>query len=317
LKIIAEKDSAKFWVLWTTSSIVGLYAVPTYLYTFVSLALLIFFAAIYQDNRSKINRLLISGVIVSISVFILYLPIIVFSSAEWVTSNGSVRPIGRMRIIEELLVPHIAATFNYFFSFGFGWLVAIGLVVINYFFFQNKHLVNAVIFIIVIPFLLLIIHSVVFPERAWHYQIASISFLLGMVFYSIEDKLKFRNSLVMIFSVIILLLGILNFNYRINSQEKLAFEAETLSKTIYQRDIKSVYVNFDLIDVDVQYYFTVKNKKYKVYRAHINGELSNNELHNYDLVILKKGGTNQIELKNYERITDNQEFDAYLRIQEK
>ncbi len=317
LKIIAEKDSARFWVLWIISSIVGLYAVPIYLYPFVSLALLIFLAAVYQGNLSKIKRLFISGIIVSISVFFLYLPVIIFSSVESVTSNKYVRPSGRMRVIEELFLPLTVEAFNYFFSFGFGWLMIIGLIVINYFFFQNKRLLSGVVFIFIIPFLLQIIHSVILPSRAWLFQIAGISLMIGMIFYSFENKLKFRNLTVMVFSVIILLLGILNFNYKINSEEKLAFEAETLSETICPLDIKSVYVNYDLIEVHLLYNFTVKNKKYDVYRAHVKGELSNDQLNNYDLVVLKKGSANQFELKNYERISDNQEFDAYLRIRVK
>ncbi len=211
------------------------------------------------------------------------------------------------------LLPHFATTFNYFLSSEWSWLIIISLIVINYLFSEYKWLVKTIGFFILIPFLLLVIHHVMPSSRIWFYQIASVSLLIAITVSLIIKRIKFPKLLAMFLAIVILLLGILNFNQRIKADEHLAFNAEVLATIVSQKELKSVYVNYDLMDVYSQYYFTINNKKYNVYRAHSKGELENEKLNEFDLIIIKKGTGNDIKLEDYEVILENPDFVAYLR----
>lgn len=313
-RIIAEKRTVRFWYLWSLSGIIGLYSIPVYFYPFVSTCLIIFIVAIYQKDFAKVKLLLINGTIVTVSVIFLYLPIFIVSSVSSVTSNRIVRPGVESDLdMTTSLLPHFTTTFNYFLSSEWSWLIIISLIVINYLFSEYKWLVKTIGFFILIPFLLLVIHHVMPVPRIWFYQIASVSLLIAITVSLIIKRIKFPKLLAMFLAIVILLLGILNFNQRIKVDEHLALNAEELSKIISQRDIKSVYVNYDLIEVYSQYYFTVNHKKYNVYRAHVKGELENEKLNEFELVIIKNGTRNDIKLEDYDVILENPDFVAYLR----
>ena len=313
-RIIAEKSTVGSWFLWSLSGIIGIYSIPVYFYPFVSTCLIIFIVAIYQKDFAKFKLLLINGTIVTALVLFLYFPVFIVNSVGSVTSNHFIRPgVDSDLDMTTGLLPYFAATFNYFLSSEWSWLIIISLIVINYFFSDYKWLVNTVGFFILIPFLLIVIHHVIPGSRVWFYQIASVSLLIAITVSIIIKRIKFPKLLIMFLAVVILMLGILNFNRRIETDEHLAIEAQVLSKIISRREIKSVYVNYDLMDVYSQYYFAVANKKYNVYRAHIKGEIENEKLNEFDLVIIKKGTRNDVKLADYDLILENPDFVAYLR----
>lgn len=312
-RIIAEKRTVRFWYLWSLSGIIGLYSIPVYFYPFVSTCLIIFIAAVYQKEFAKIKLLLINGTIVTISVIFLYLPIFIINSVSSVTSNQYIRPAISDLDMTTGLLPHFATTFNYFLSSKWGWLIIISLIVINYSFSEYKWLVNIIGGFILIPFLLLVIHHVIPASRVWFYQIASISLLIAITVSLIIKRIKFPKLLAMFLAIIILLLGILNFNQRVKPHQPLAFDAEVLATIVSQKELKSVYVNYDLMDVYSLYYFTINNKNYNLYRANFQGELENEKLNEFDLIIIKKGSRNDIKLEDYDVILENPDFAAYLR----
>jgi len=97
LGIIYKKDSLNNWVWFGVCSILGFYTMPSFLYPFLTLNLLIL---IY--NRPNIRRQFVTNAIVTMITVILYLPIVVVNGLNALTNNTYVKSIDRGEVIRKL-----------------------------------------------------------------------------------------------------------------------------------------------------------------------------------------------------------------------
>jgi len=74
--------------------------------------------------------------------------------------------------------------------------------------------------------------------------------------------------------------------------------------------INSFYINDDLIDMPIEYYFEINKIPYQIHRAHIQGELdiSQSEFQYY---ILKKDSYDATKFAKFNLIIENGFFDVY------
>ncbi len=97
LGIINNRDNVDNWVWFGVSSILGFYTMPSFLYPFLTLNLIIL---VY--NRPNLKKQFITNAIVSIVTVILYLPVIIVNGLAALTSNPWVKPIDRAEVINRL-----------------------------------------------------------------------------------------------------------------------------------------------------------------------------------------------------------------------
>jgi hypothetical protein len=84
-------SSADFFWLWVSTTL-GFYTIPIFLYPFVSLLLFITLQLIIQQKYTFFKPLLVTCIAIVSSVFVLYLPVIVFNGWRALVDNSWVAP---------------------------------------------------------------------------------------------------------------------------------------------------------------------------------------------------------------------------------
>jgi hypothetical protein len=177
-KISGDSHNRKFWFYLLVSSIGGLYTIPTFLYPFLmgNLFLVITFRKITKEQ-------LVSGLIVSFVVFCLYLPIIVVNGVHSLLDNPYVAPISRLDVVKG-----IPSLFYYTIMniSGLPTIVIVAVICVGFYTilyrYKDKNRYYFPLIFIVSP-ILLILHSVLPPDRTFNYFNSIFSFYIGVVFY--------------------------------------------------------------------------------------------------------------------------------------
>lgn len=171
-KILLNNGGHRHWIIFAISNILGFFTMPSYLYPYIILNIIIL---IY--NNSHYKNLFIYNSITLISVLILYTPVFMFEGIESVINNTTVNPISRLIVIKELPV-HLLTTFfeitgyESIFSLIFFFLSSCTLIIS-----KNKyHKVISLVFILA-PFVLLFTHSVLGFSRLFNYYAFVIIFI--------------------------------------------------------------------------------------------------------------------------------------------
>ena len=95
--IIRKNDNIENWIWFGISSILGFYTIPSFLYPFITLNLVIL---LY--NRPNRCWQFITNAIVTIITIALYLPVIIVNGLDALTNNPWVKPIDRNVVISGM-----------------------------------------------------------------------------------------------------------------------------------------------------------------------------------------------------------------------
>jgi len=309
LKIMSDSENRLNWFAWIVSSVLGFYSIPIYLFPFVSLTLLLFINIIWQANYKRFLELFLSGSIVTTIVIILYTPIFFISGIGSVTSNKFVIVHDRVEMSGSLFF-YFQKTFDYFIGIPYGWLILSVATLLAVFFYTTRKLGLVVLYLFLIPFILLFIHSVATGERTWFYQITTISLLVVIIICAVKKQVWFSNQVAYLFLILIFSYGILTFSYQVRHIEGLDIEAHKLFLEMQNHKINSFYINDDLIDMPIEYYFEINKIPYQIHRAHIQGELDISQS-KFQYYILKKDSYDVTKFAKFNLIIENGFFDVY------
>ena len=119
--IIRKNDNIENWIWFGISSILGFYTIPSFLYPFITLNLVIL---LY--NRPNWRRQFITNAIVTIITIALYLPVIIVNGLDALTNNPWVKPIDRNVVISGM-PSFLKVTLNELTQFPW-WFVMLMLV---------------------------------------------------------------------------------------------------------------------------------------------------------------------------------------------
>ncbi|UOG72750.1 hypothetical protein MTX78_11495 [Hymenobacter tibetensis] len=75
------------WVLFVTSSILGFYTIPTFLYPFLALSSGLLVGLVWQRRWLEIGHLVLAGSIVGLTTLLLYLPVLCVSGVQQLVGN--------------------------------------------------------------------------------------------------------------------------------------------------------------------------------------------------------------------------------------
>lgn len=252
-----EKCKNENWMIFTVSSILGFYTMPSFLYPYLTINLLIFI----NDYRN-IKRQIIFNLFILLGVLTLYMPIIIHQGMEVLTNNPFVRPQSRLWVISELpgfsfqTIKEIFGVSPYVVLLFFLLSVIVSIKERN-----KESLILWSVFLLV-PLILLIVHSVIpFPRTFVYYGFVFV-FLIAVSFRKYIDRISLKVFLPCL--IIIQIFGFVNFKLNICEYETFNIYYKEVNDKIIEAD-KTYYVlsqyNCDL------HRFELFNKGYDINKA--------------------------------------------------
>lgn len=225
LGIIRKNDSLENWVWFGVSSILGFYTIPSFLYPFLTLNLIIL---IY--NLPNIKRQVITNLTVAVSTIILYLPIIIVNGLQALTGNKWVKSIDRGEVLDKL-PDFFKSTLNELSQFPW-WFVLILLLpslvyaVIS----RQKFLAGIFIIFLLSPFTFLLAQSVIPFPRTFAYYGFILPFLAIAGFSTCAEKIPVK---ALTFILMVMQLGLLyQFSRKIYPYEERDPQLNMTSKKL-------------------------------------------------------------------------------------
>lgn len=244
--IIHKGNRKKDWMFFAISGILGCYAVPSFLYPFATLNLLILIYN-YRNLKSQI----VWNVVTGFFILVAYTPIFLVSGFKSLADNKFVTMEQRTRLDVLTEMP------TFFFEMlenltglpSVAILIALGVALIWCVKNRDKQTLVLWAVFVLSPFLLLFLHRVIPFHRTFIYCGFAMTLLFGLSFRSeIESMPKFG---LIIALVIMQIGGIFNFKLNIAKDEGFNTYANDVTARILQPN-KTYLVNYPHIMFDME-----------------------------------------------------------------
>lgn len=230
---IIIRNRRKSWILFSVCSILGFYTMPSFLYPFITLNVIMLML-----NIKHIRTEILYNVIIGVIVGLLYAPIIIFDGIGALINNPFVKPVSRFRVLQELPEFFLKMT-EEITGFSF-WIVGLILLIAFILAIKEKNKTRRIVFVVFLlaPFVLLLIHSVIPFYRTFIYYGFIFMFLIGVGFAKFINKLP--NAILYVSVVLIQVVCILNFNSNIKNFFSYNYTIGKINEKIIKED-KSYY----------------------------------------------------------------------------
>lgn len=247
-----KQESGKEWAVYVISGILGLYTMPSFLYPLMTLNVFLFLS-----DYKRFKKLSVVNLLIFITSGLMYLPVMLISGVDAIINNTYVTPIPRTQVVRQL-PSFFANALQELTGIPF-WIaiVLVALAVIVLMIRKEKGLMLVCSVFLVLPFLLLLLHSVIPFSRTFVYYHFLLTFIIVVPFK--EQLLKLRPMYV-IFVLFIIQCGLLiNFYRKIQVYEEYNLTSHTV---VQQIQGNKKYVCNDRL-FDALLLFELKTKGYK------------------------------------------------------
>jgi hypothetical protein len=223
--IVKNGSDKRNWIAFAVSSILGFYAMPSFLYAFLSLN-----AFIFLSRPQIVKKQFAVNVVIFLITACLYLPVIIANGIDALVNNQFVAPLPRMEVLQKL-----PAFFNTAITeiTGIPWTYVLTLLIVailGSIFKKDKIIVLFCVIFMVSPFVWLLLHGVIPFSRTFVYYNFIIVFILVVPLRNWLDK---RRS-AYLFAALLLIQGVLlwNFNSQIYRWEDYSIVTHGICKQI-------------------------------------------------------------------------------------
>lgn len=186
--IIEQKGNRRRdWIALVISSVLGAWTMPSYLYPFLTLNILIFVA-----NYRLLKKQILYSLLVGILVFVVYSPILVVSGIEMLTSNEFVETIDRLTVVKSLHGFMLGVIVHIFYM---PYYVIAGVFVLVFLYVLWRKNIKVLILWAVFcltPCLFLALHSVIPFFRTFFYYGFIFIFLFGISFADVLNRVSLK-----------------------------------------------------------------------------------------------------------------------------
>ena len=284
---------------------------PSFLYPVFTLGVFALFHFLLNRDTSGLKELAMSSLAIILLVTLLYSPVFLISGIRSVTSNEYVQRRPLMYVLSAM-PEHFKETFNWLLSNQWGYIVAIILTITllwqtRYHRDQRYSLSAYFIICCALPLLIIPAHSVIPFHRTWIHLAFVITLGMVLVTNILIQRLERKEIAFFSTCTLIILVGMINFHIRIGEEEKRTIQTDKLARFLFDQRYESVFVESDLTDVPLNYFYAVRGRSYSVDRGH---SVSFHSERNYDLVVLEKHSTLAGELRQYKVIYE----DDFVRV---
>lgn len=280
LDIIKLEDNKKHWMCFALFSILGFYAVPAFLYPFVTLNILILYF-----KRKNLWPQMMANIGVVLGTLLLYLPILRNDGLKAIVDNPYVKPVG---LVETL------KTLPYFYPFtlmeisGIHWVLLAGLSVISgWLLVKSKDKLVFVLAVVVFatPLLLMAFQRIVPFARVFSYLGIAFVLFLTLPYRAQLHRIK---TLYLVGALFILQgLMVFNFDHKIYAYENKDLAANITASQIIPKIIgdNQYLVNFALIETNLEFELIAKGYKYRIESVNV-PKMSADTIRGYDYIII-------------------------------
>jgi hypothetical protein len=263
--LIAEngKSAKRYLFFYATANILGLYTMPSFLYSFVMVSVFLLLMCFAKKiSRQDLGRIVITDIVIAALVALLYMPIILFNGFDSLLSNMYLKKYTYAELI-ALLPKHFSSTISWLFSFLPGALFIFAALLAGFLFIYLRRKKETKLYLLcticfVMPPLLLFLHRVVPYERTWNFMLVPIAFALPCLF----SLLKFKAAP---FILPPLIAAALLFNYQKAYKEEF-YRDYTANELFTQSNVlvKSIYGNNPIYSDLYAYYYYSRTGKNEV-----------------------------------------------------
>lgn len=279
--IVKLENNRKHWIIFGIVSVLGFYAMPSFLYPFVTLNVFILYF-----RRKIIWPQIITGFLVVLAVSLLYLPIILKEGIAAITSNPYVKPIGLLHTIKSLPGYYLQTMAE---ITGIHWIFVV--VVLGFSVFQvvrSKDQLSIVFCLVMIaaPIVLLTVHRVLPFARVFNYYGLVLVVLAALPYRKWFEKIDFKILITILIGVQVFFA--FNFNRKIYAYENKDLAINITAHEIIPRiEGNHTYLfNFSLLAANLEFELISKGyKKYHVKTGHYPGMNADTVL-GYDFIII-------------------------------
>jgi hypothetical protein len=280
--IIKKENNRRNWFWFALFSTLGFYTMPSFLYPFVTLNVMILYF-----RRKNLWPQIIANASTLLIVFALYLPIILNDGIGAITNNTYVKPIGFVATVKQL---------PYFYVFalveitGIHWIFIVAAVAVSVgLILKSKDRIVIVFAAIMIsaPLVLLGIHRVIPFARVFCYYNVVIVLIVALPYRAFFYRMRFSCLLCGLLLMQIVLIW--NFNRKIYAYENKDLAANITASQIIPKIIGENQYLFDfaLLKTNLEFELISKREKYHIESVHI-PQMSADTIHGYDYIIINK-----------------------------
>lgn len=288
--IIHKGSRNKDWMFFTIAGVLGCYSIPSFLYAFATLNVLIL---IY--NYKNIKQQFIFNTIAGVLVILLYLPIMIVDGIAALTSNQFVQSVDRLFIIKNVvffyrgMFADIAGIPQFLLLL---LIIPIGLTIIQK---DKQHLVLWLVFISA-PFVLLLLHAVNPFYRTFLYYNFILAFLVVVPFKVYLEKVP--KYAIIVFILLVQGIGVYSFSQNIGANEGFNTNVARVVDAYFNKKNR---ICFPCIASE-NYKFEAKVKGLEDQIIFLENEKANvDTISGYDFVILEESRDLTMHKKPYTR----------------
>ncbi|SHJ09352.1 4-amino-4-deoxy-L-arabinose transferase [Hymenobacter daecheongensis DSM 21074] len=280
------------WLLLGLVSVIGMAAIPTYVYCFASImaTLGIYSLLTRQPKQPKMLHLVALGLLVVVGVVAFYTPLIAVSGLSALIKNKYVLPISRGEVLHKML-PAMGDLTYAFFTFkalGWFWLLALALGAVAFWRRRTagqlpRPLVVLSLLMLVLPMFFMLAQSVVPYERCWQYLAVPLAYLLAIALESglagFGQAVGFRRlagPVLVLFALGLTVLSVRGFYQKLYINESHSFSYRRVGELLTEQGFRlnlaqpPVYlVDSFLADGNVEYDFTTQHRPTKRLRLDV------------------------------------------------
>ncbi|MBK9246860.1 MAG: glycosyltransferase family 39 protein [Ignavibacteria bacterium] len=198
----------KYLSVYILASIIGFWAIPSFLYPFCILTSYVIFQLLRRNKFNLILQVIISSAIISCCTIIVYSPVLLISGLKSIVGNYYTMPIPRGEVAVRLL-PHFLSTAKWLVAMPSEYIsiavVGVALVLLVHAAKTKKSHFTVLIALLLAPPVLLLLHSVIPFERSWIFL--SIPFSIAMGWLA-DNCNVLRRPLVLYSTISVLIIGL-------------------------------------------------------------------------------------------------------------
>jgi hypothetical protein len=259
LRIAGDKlqTDSKSYVLWALASVVGFYAMPSFLYPVFLSATFITYRLVFVQSRAWMAFLRWAAG-AGLAVALLYFPIFAVSGVDAVVGNKYVQSITYGTLL-RMMPNHFLETA--LFLAGSVWVLIPMAIALLYALVKVNRSQSADFarYSLLMPPVILLLHPTMPFPRTWIFLLVPILYLIGVSLQKfLSDPGKGRRLWIIIIGLPLLL--IVSFTIEIRRYEAFSIDAHAASKYLLKEGARTVYCNHPLYETNLRYEFENAHK---------------------------------------------------------
>ncbi len=262
IKLLNHSElTPRYACLWLLGSITGFWAIPAFLYPYLSLALFISWYFFKQKSYQNLIKFLKLNSLLALIIIILYTPVFIVSGYKALTANRYVSGMTRWSVLH-----HFYNHFNdtSWLLFNLPLLFSLLIAIILFIYFYRKHWQISIAFafyLIMLSPVIMLVHSTVPAPRIWIYWLIPVFYLLGYLFeYNFKQNFTLKQWV--LFTTIIVLIQSVVFFIRIKTYDIESYEAQKITDYLWQQQAENLYSGKDTyLGASIFFNYLNRNKK--------------------------------------------------------